>query len=412
MDKIFYCILFSFFLFEPFSTPAQTIPVNDKALSRTYSFISSTGNHINDEKNLSAIFQKLQFLKKEGRSTVSIVHIGDSHIQADYFTAITRNGMQQFFGAAGRGLVFPYQLAQSNTPPDIVSTSNTSWEFNRVAHPEIPIAPGISGYCIRTNSSGASIDISLKATNNSAAQTFNRLKFFMDNQSSVSWILQANNNNAPVLIKKEEGDTSVFNEIILDQNADSFSLASLPSDSMKIFYGVSLENNLPGVIYHTIGVNGATYDSYNSASLFWQQLPALKADLYIVSLGTNEAQKAGLDQKIFRQQLETFFQKLKITAPGASILVTTPADYFNKSRRPNPFLKQISNSISLFCNHNKIPIWDMYHITGGIGSAYRWLKKGMMNKDRVHFTNDGYRIQGLFFFNAIAKAYNNFIGTH
>src|SRR5574337_34106 len=154
MKKIFCCILLCLFIPGLSSIFAQTIPVNDKALSRVYPFINSSINNISRGKELDSFFKKLFSLKTEGkarpddtvgRGTVSIVHIGDSHIQADYFTSVVRNSLQQFFGDAGRGLVFPYQLAQSNAPPDIGSFSNNIWQFNRVAHPEIPIASGISG---------------------------------------------------------------------------------------------------------------------------------------------------------------------------------------------------------------------------------------------------------------------------
>ncbi len=410
MKKYFYSILL--IVLGSFSTSAQNLPVNDKTLSKTYPFINASINRISADKNFSSFFQKLLLLKRTGDKTISIVHIGDSHIQADYLTLVIRNELQQFFGNAGRGLVFPYQLAQSNAPPDISSASNADWEFNRLAHPEIPIAAGISGYCIRTSSSGAFIDFYLKSIDSSTPQSFNRLKFFLGNSTAISWMLQANNNNAPFLIKKEDADTSVFKEVTLDQSTDGFTLSSLPSDSLKEFYGVSLENSMPGIIYHTIGVNGATYDSYNSAPLFWQQLPALNADLYIISLGTNEAQKLGLDQNIFLQQMNLFLEKLKATSPGADVLITTPADDFYRRRRPNIMLKQISNLIVSYCNHHNIPLWDLYHITGGYGSAYKWLKRGMMNNDRVHFINDGYRIQGNIFISAFAKGYNSYASKH
>jgi lysophospholipase L1-like esterase len=72
-------------------------------------------------------------------------------------------------------------------------------------------------------------------------------------------------------------------------------------------------------------------------------------------------------------------------------------------------LKQIAASLANYCNKNKIPLWDLYRITGSYGSAYKWLRMGLMNNDRVHFNNEGYRIQGTLLFNALAKGYNNYI---
>lgn len=409
MKKYFFQIVFALAFFSSSVIIAQQIPVNENHLAKIYPYTKPSLNKVINSDRLNSFYQKLFLLKKNGQGVISIVHIGDSHIQPDFMTSLIRDDLQNFFGNAGRGIIFPYQLAKSNAPADVGSSSNTIWEFNRLAHPEIPIASGISGFCIQTNNREASFNIYLKHVDDNILQSFNRVKVFFDNSSSASWLMKANNNDSAYLIKE---DSSFYKEIFLKHYADSLSFSCLPSDELKKFYGVSVENSNPGIIYHCIGVNGARYESFNVTPLFWQQLPALKADLYIISLGTNEAQKTDLDQKIFLQQVNQFLEKIKSISPDAAILITTPADDFYKRRRPNIFLKKICNSLTSYCNHNQIPLWDMYHITGSYGSAYKWLKKGLMEKDRVHFTNDGYRIQGNLLFNALAKGYNNYFNEN
>jgi lysophospholipase L1-like esterase len=409
MKKLLPLIAFLLLSLLPVISTAQSIPVTDNSFTKTYSFIHPVFNRINNEGGLDSFYKKLYRLKTTGQSIVSIVHIGDSHIQADFLSSVVRTGLQQFFGNAGRGLVFPYQLAQSNGPDDISSSSNTSWQFNRIAHPEIPIIPGVSGYALQTNADGAAINFSLKP-DGSGPQSFNRLKFFLANNESNSWLLQAENNN-DTLLEKNEADSLLYKEVTLTQSANSFSLTSLPAGNTKKFYGVSLENSGPGVLYHTIGVNGARYDQYNIASLFWKQLAALNADLFIISLGTNEAQGTSLNENDFQQQLSLFIQNIKAVAPNASVLITTAADSY-KARKPNTVLKKVNLSLDNYCNQNHIPLWDLYRITNGYGSSYSWIKRGLMSRDKVHFTSDGYRIQGTLLFNALAKGYNNYINIH
>lgn len=375
---------------------------NDDALARQYPFVRAIFNRVQNSSGLDNFYEKLYQLKSTGSGTVSIVHIGDSHIQADFLSGVVRTGLQDFFGDAGRGLVFPYQLAKSNAPQDIASSSNASWQYNRVAHPEIPISPGISGYSIKTNSSGAAINLSLRSFS-----YFRKLKFFID--SSNAWIVQVDSSAAPYELKWEEGDTSVYKEVDLDQGAVGFSISSLPSDATKEFYGVSLENSQPGVLYHMIGVNGARYDQYNEASLFWKQLPALKADLFIVSLGTNEAQAAVISPN-FTNELTDFIERLKQASPGASVLITTAPDSYRR-RRLNPSLRNLNTSILNYCNKNFIPLWDLYRITNGYGSAVSWARRGLMSRDRVHFTAEGYRLQGNLLLMALAKGYNGYVNS-
>ena len=389
---------------------AQHIPVNEGELARKYPFIGTVFNRVFNATGLDSFFYKLSSLKNSDSGVVTIVHIGDSHIQPDFLSGVVRKGLQLSFGDAGRGLVFPYQLAQSNAPDDIISSSNSRWLFNRVAHPEINDNYGVSGYGIATGNSGASINLSLRSTVALGEQTFDRLKFFLEKGSATSWILQAENNNEPFLLHKEN-DSLPYQEVVLENPGSGFSLSSIPSTATKAFFGVSLERSNPGILYHAIGVNGARYDQYNIATGFWEQLPALKADLYIISLGTNEAQRAIFNQQFFYQELSLFIRKLKESSPGASVLITTAPDSY-KGRTSNKVLKQLNQSLTDYCNENYIPLWDLYRITNGYGSAYSWARRGLMSRDRIHFTAEGYRLQGGLLFNALAKAYNSYIDTY
>src|ERR1700733_2544316 len=142
-------ILFSFL--HPFKMYAQNISADDKSIKAAYPFVTIVDNNISNDESLDSFYKKLATLKKTNKGVVRIVHIGDSHIQADILSGTVRHKLQDFFGNAGRGLNFPYQLAKSNAAADIASSSNISWHFNRLAHPEIPIAAGISGFCIKSD---------------------------------------------------------------------------------------------------------------------------------------------------------------------------------------------------------------------------------------------------------------------
>src|SRR3954465_12415254 len=84
---------------------AQTIPITDNGLSAKYPFVTTVFNRIFNNAPLDSFYAKLSRLKESGKGVVSIVHIGDSHIQADFLSGIVRESMQSFFGNAGRGMV-------------------------------------------------------------------------------------------------------------------------------------------------------------------------------------------------------------------------------------------------------------------------------------------------------------------
>jgi hypothetical protein len=381
---------------------AQTIVADDNAIRSAYPFLTISNNTISNSQGLDSFYKKLSDLKRTHKGVVRIVHIGDSHIQADILSGTVRNKLQQYFGNAGRGLIFPYQLAKSNAPTDISCSSNVIWKYNRLAHPEIPITTGITGFCIKTDTaSKVVINLAIK-------QSFDHLQFFFDSSttSPIKWELQAGDKNLPLTVN----DSAFSREVFLAQPVDSFSITSSDTTTRQ-FFGVSVDNSAPGVLYHTIGVNGATYAEYNIAPLFWKQLGTLDADLYIISMGTNEGMKSVIAEDSFRTQVLLFIQNLKTVSPNAEVIITTAADSY-KNGRYNLQLDEVNCLLSQIGSQNNIPVWDMYNITGGHRSADCWRDNKCMNKDFIHYLPNGYQIQGNIFFNALAKGYNNYINNH
>ena len=86
------------------------------------SYVRTGSNHIiMNGDDWSAL---AQYLRGADSTRINIVHIGDSHLQADMGTAVTRNRLSQQFGTAGRALVIPFKLAGTNEPNDYtISTS-------------------------------------------------------------------------------------------------------------------------------------------------------------------------------------------------------------------------------------------------------------------------------------------------
>ncbi len=166
-----------------------------------------------------------------------------------------------------------------------------------------------------------------------------------------------------------------------------------------------------GVIYHSIGSNGATFENYNQSATVWEQVAQLKPDLFIISLGTNDAQANIISDAVLHRDVTIMLDKLKIASPSSSVLITTTADSF-KGGAPNRELWNLNLSLFSYCTNNNIPVWDMYRVTNGFGSAYNWLRKRMMNGDGIHFTAPAYKIQGQLLFNALAKGYNSYVSSY
>ena len=93
-------------------------------------------------------------LHKTDSNVVSILHLGDSHIQAGFFPGTTASYLQEDFGNAGRGWVFPFNIAGTNGPEDYRWNSTGRWQAARIVdrYKDDPLGPGA---IVITSTSGA-----------------------------------------------------------------------------------------------------------------------------------------------------------------------------------------------------------------------------------------------------------------
>lgn len=391
--------IYSLLFLLPVCLQAQQIPLAQTYTAR-YQYLQQPLNFINNPAELDSFFYKLHHLKKDPQKRLSIVHIGDSHIQGDFMTAILRQGLQSYFGNAGRGLVFPQRLAKSNAPLDIVSSSVNTWSYNRLVYTKNQPEAGLSGFAISTTGNIAQLTLGLKND-----ETFSAVTLITDDDRENKWSVSTGEAGF-YRYYLPDSSNSFYTYTTLDSPVNNLTISSVPTAHTKSFYGAVLHNNSGGVLVHTIGVNGARYDHYNQSGLFWQQLPLLQADLYIVSLGTNEAQAASFNEAQFKENLQTFIQKIKSVSPAANILITTAPDSY-KLGKSNLVLRQLNSFLTAYCNANKISLYNLYQVGGGYGSAYRWIRSGLINRDRVHYTVEGYRVHGELLWQAMTKRYNS-----
>jgi len=375
----------------------------------SYGFIQYDSNYIHHNEYMESLYSKLVKLRGEKNSTVNILHIGDSHIQADYLTHTIRTLLQQEFGNAGLGLTFTGRAANTNESQQIYSASKGEWVSNKISLTQSHTT-GISGVGLKTKTAGSSILI--KAT--APQYSFNEMTLFF----------QKDFNHYQINLKDSTGRSlavagafthevySNASKIILPYPVSQIQLETyktLPSQNQFVFYGVSLEKSSPGVRYHISGINGSRFRHFIASQELIQQTSALNADLIIISLGTNEAvDHPSMDPKL-SNQINSLISELKKVNPGSVILLTTPADFFKRKTRRNPGVQLVRTKIIEAANTNNLPYWDLYHIGGGNHSADRWTKKELLQADGIHFTKKGYVLQGELLYEALIKGVNEYV---
>lgn len=365
--------------------------------------INSENNSITNPGQLARLKEKLQQAVLSRKNVVRIVHIGDSHIQADMMTRVLRLGLQYRYGNAGRGVVFPLQLAKTNGASDIFSSSNKAWLYGRLSLENSPVKCGVCGYGLQSDASNWTLEIG-SMPERGDEDSFDIVRLFAGKNSGCINISYNGTEEKEVCM--EPGNSFDTAEVTLRMKTNSISLSrKSPDSSAFTFYGVSFEKKTAsGVLYHSIGVNGAEFASYNSNPLFFEQIGALKADCYIISLGTNEAQKQKLNAEDFGLQVRSMLMNLRRISPDAVFIITTPAPSFLHGVAINPKITTITEVLTKVSNEEKISSWNFYDIIGGNKGLAMLQTYGLYRPDVLHFNRTGYELQGFMLLSALLKS--------
>jgi hypothetical protein len=369
----------------------------------------------NDSLSLASFYAKLHDLENGKRSRVNVVHIGDSHIQADAMSGTVRQLLQKDFGNAGRGFVFPYRVAHSNEPTSYKSFSNVKWESKRNVFPDQPLPIGLGGFTIETRDSGATLSLLVK-DQGKLNYGFTRFTLFHEKGTGNFNYAVCDDFNCRVgKIDSRNISTSKYASVQEFETPMHQLMISCTGDGDSAgcsrIYGMLLENGKPGLLYDMIGVNGAEFRHYNQSLHFQEQLSYLQPDLVIVSMGTNEAFGAHFNAEEFSRNIDTLVSGIRIRNPGAEILLTTPGDSFRKSRKgrvKNPDMKLARDAVITYAESHGCAWWDLYEIMGGYGSMAKWFAAHISAKDRVHFSGTGYVMQGGMLYEAISKSFEKY----
>lgn len=400
-------ILVFVFLFS-FSGQAQPFAGHHAS----YPFLNDAENVLRNDIALERFLEKLYQLQANDSGTVSVIHIGDSHIQADLLTEVVRKQLQSTFGNAGRGLIVPGRVAGTNEPFNIRTSASGTWASKRIVSTTNPLPIGVGGITVTTEEEDASITITMKEPN--MDYSFNRLTLFMPNNAG-SYSLSVMDSLSVELtryVPTPERYASSAVELPLPGLYRQVVLQNVRESEEQLhttLFGVSFENGSPGLLYHAIGVNGARYEHYNKAEKFALQTSLLKPDLIIISLGTNESVEYPYLKMDFLRQVHSLVSSIRTNNPDVVVVLVTPPDAFMRKVKPNPGIEIIRRQILEYAVENGIAFWDLYKVGGGARAASHWRESGLLRPDGIHFTRDGYALQGKLLYEAIMKSYTRYV---
>jgi lysophospholipase L1-like esterase len=380
-----------------------TFTVKSQSICDSLPFINCNQNSVSVQnvENIDLLIQKFRNLKSGENNQIKIVHIGDSHLQAGFLTEKIKQNLFEFYSDTDKitapGFIFPYTIAQTNNPFYYKVNYTGNWEWCKNVDSEKICKLGLSGITVRTNDSTVSFSIKMLNEKYDFPQKyfFNKIKLFHNMDSTIK--IEINNE---IVATEDE-----FSYIQFDDLRDSISIKINISDTSKFFelYGIVLEDDESKINYHTIGVNGATAQSYLKCDYFSQHLESINPDLVIISLGTNEAYDSDFSSLEHKYILKDLILQIKNSIPNASIILITPNDHLKKGMNNDKNILSVRNNILEICDEFRLNSWDFYSIMGGKQSIKQWYERDLTGEDKLHFRKLGYEIQGELFSKALIQ---------
>lgn len=404
---------------------SQAIAVQDSLETekrKAFEFIADSLNEMiflgNNPDFRCKFYDKIDSFRATGKGRINILHIGGSHVQADIFSHTVRCRIDSLNGEfkPSRGVLFPYQVAKTNNPSNYKVTYAGEWKSSRNIKRDREAILGVTGMAVSTVDSIAEIRIKLNPKDSVDRWSFSRLK------------LLGYAEHPKVIPLLKLGNSSFLHPIYDSVTSTYTYLLSVPMDSLNLIIsqtdtilhrftltGFLLENDEPGIVYHSIGVNGASVPSYLSCPNFERDLSLIRPDMVIFAIGINDAIPQNFSKNNFIANYDSLLSKFRNVSPDCFFVFVSNNDSYRKIKRRYRRTRYQLNTNGVLAREAFVmlaekhdgSLWDLFSIMGGLDSIKKWEESGLSQKDKVHFTKAGYTLVGNLFFEAFLNSYNN-----
>ncbi len=368
-----------------------------------------------DSLAIERFFRKMDSVVFFGEGNVSIIHIGGSHVQAGVFTQQFRDNLLSISPdlIGGQFFVFPFSTGGTNNPTHYIVRSTGTWTYCRNAvRRETDKRMGLAGAAITTNDPTATVSIITREKYpNDLTPDFDFNKVTIIGFSETENVIPVISYNSNTLHGKYDEWQSTY-MFSLPDFTDSICIRfdSVPGEFTLT--GILLENDMPGISVHGVGVNGASVPSYLRCDDFERDLNLIRPDLIIFGIGINDASEKDFEKNNFKKNYDELIKVIKRVNPDCALLFITNNDSYKKVKvkrktryEVNPNGKIVEDAFMEMGKKYNAAVWNQFDIMGGLKSMQDWEKIGLAKKDKVHFTNEGYKLLGDLFYNALITRY-------
>ena len=338
-----------------------------------------------------------------------VLHYGDSPVTADSITADARSLLQRRFGDAGHGFVLIAKPWAWYNHRGIHLTSH-GWQIQPASQSHArDNLHGLGGVNF-IGSPGASSTIDLPDDQHTRAEIY-----FEQQPGGGMFTVTAGN----TLLG--EVDTTA------PDKAPGFRVFQLPPETRQVtlavqsglvrLFGWSFEKDGPGIIYDSLGLNGAQVQvalRYFEPKQWAEELQHENPDLVVINYGTNESVYPAYIERYYENELRALIGRVRAAVPRASMLIMSPMDrgVREEGRIVTPdVLPRIVEIQAKVARETGCAFFNTFQAMGGAGTMAKWYasEPRLVSADFMHPLPGGAAIVGRLLNAALVDGFERFL---
>jgi len=340
--------------------------------------------------------------------TTRILHYGDSPTTGDLITADARAALQKQFGDAGSGFALmarPWAWYNHRG----VEMESSGWGIDVAGATEVKDGMhGLGGASFR-GSAGATARFTLKAPHNVVEIAY------LSQPDGGDFTVEADGSNLGTVETAADSKTPGFTAFNVPDGAKKF-VIRVTRGTVRM-YGADFRRSSAGVVYHSLGVNGAnvTLLSRSFSGPHWTaELRHYKPDLVIINYGTNESGYPTFVEGTWGQELKNAVKRVQAALPDTSVLLMSPMDRGERKKDGKidtitamPSLVKIEAGVG---QETGVAFFNTFQAMGGPGTMGRWYasEPRLVGADFIHPMPAGAKIVGELLYSALRDGYNDY----
>lgn len=369
--------------------------------------------------------------------TTRILHYGDSPTTGDLITADARAMLQKQFGDAGVGFILITRPWAWYNHRGVEMDASSTWKIDIAGIAQLKDGMHGLGGVSFIGSTGASARWRLKTRQDTIEVAYlsqpDGGAFAVDAGDKelgvVETASQVTKDTAPGAAPESAAPSAPSTNApsASPTKAPGFAAFEIPAGATKFavrvtrgtvrLYGVEFRRHSNGVIYSSLGINGANVTVLSrlvNGPHWTAELRHYKPSLVIVNYGTNESGYPKFVDTSWGPEMREVVRRLHAALPDAAVLLMSPMDRGEKNAAGEiatvqalPRLVSIERQVAA---ETGAAFFNTFEAMGGAGTMARWYTSDprLVSADFIHPTSNGAKIVGELLYNSLSDGYNEY----